>query len=113
MKIFGDPNGQIKLRAKQNTRFFLLRTLYLGAGNEVHVFPKVIYPKVNIKDRLDFEIAYSSIDVVQHVSYYATKILIRKKSNNERKSFKWYYYFHQMNNDGGGIKQEVWEMVLW
>ena len=50
--MFGDSNGQIKLRAEQKFKF-----LCATDDKGVRTFPKVICPKVNVAARLEYELA--------------------------------------------------------
>ena len=43
----------------------------------VHIFPKGIYPKVNVIERLEYELAYYD-SAVQRFNHYATKTLPQK-----------------------------------
>ena len=43
------------------------------ADKEVHAFPKGICPKVNVIERLGFELAYDNVPV-QHVNHCAKEI---------------------------------------
>ena len=40
---------------------------------DVHTYPKVISPKINVMARLEFELSYDDVEV-QHMSHNATRV---------------------------------------